>query len=415
METIILRNATIIDGTGADPVSNGSVIVEGDRIKEVLSRPPGRVPSCAIILDCRQKTLLPGLIDAHVHMGAIDANLMEQHRKYFSSTFVIRALQRMKESLDQGFTTARDCGGIDAGFREAVAQGLVPGPRLFVAGRALSQTGGRGDFRLPNERYLPVEFPAGIAGIYDGVDEVRRGAREQLRQGVDHIKVMAGGGCSSPNDVLDSSQYSVEELRAIVFEAESAGKYVCAHLYSNRSIHNCIAAGVRSLEHGNLLNQESARAIKDAGAFLVLTLATYEMAHRMKKELMAQGVPEFAMKKFYEAGEKGLEALEIAHRVGVKIASGSDGVGPKHSYQAVELELKARVLGPMGAIVASTKTNAELLRREQDLGTIEAGKLADLILVDGDPLKDITVLQQYRERITLIMQGGRLYKNLLGP
>jgi len=260
-----------------------------------------------------------------------------------------------------------------------------------------------------------VEFPAGIAGIYDGVDEVRRGAREQLRQGVDQIKVMAGGGCSSPNDVLDSSQYSVEELRAIVFEAESAGKYVCAHLYSNRSIHNCIAAGVRSLEHGNLLNQESARAIKDAGAFLVLTLATYEMAHRMKKELMAQGVPEFAMKKFYEAGEKGLEALEIAHRVGVKIASGSDGVGPKHSYQAVELELKARVLGPMGAIVASTKTNAELLRREQDLGTIEAGKLADLILVDGDPLKDITVLQQYRERITLIMQGGRLYKNLLGP
>ena len=217
-----------------------------------------------------------------------------------------------------------------------------------------------------------------------------------------------------PSDVLDSSQYIVEELKAIVFEAESAGKYVCAHLYSNRSIDNCIAAGVRSLEHGNLLNHRTAQAIKEAGAFLVPTLATYEMAHRMKKELMAQGVPELAMRKFEEARERGLEALEIAHRVGVKIASGSDGVGPKHSYQAVELELKARVLGAMEAIVASTKTNAELLRREQDLGTIEARKLADMILVNGDPLRDITVLQQYREKITLIMQKGRLYKNLLG-
>ncbi len=151
MVTILLTNATIIDGTGADPV-DGSVIVEDDRIKEVLSGPPGHFPSNAIVLDCRRQTMLPGLIDAHVHMGAIDANLMDQHRKYFPSMFVVRTLQRMKESLDQGFTTARDCGGIDPGFREAVARGLVPGPRLFVAGRALSQTGGRGDFRLTNEQ-----------------------------------------------------------------------------------------------------------------------------------------------------------------------------------------------------------------------------------------------------------------------
>lgn len=411
METIILRNATIIDGTGADPVPNGSVVIEGERIKEIVTGPPGHVPSDAITLDCRHQSLLPGLIDAHVHMAAVDADIIEQQRRYFTSLLVIRTLKVMKETLDQGFTTARDAGGIDPGFREAVAQGLVPGPRLFVAGRALSQTGGHGDFRLPTEHYPPVEHPAGLAtGVYDGVDAVRRAAREQLRQGVDHIKVMAGGGAMSPSDEIDTSQYSLEELQAAVFEAESAGKYVSAHCYSVRSILNSITAGIRSIEHGNLLNESAAQAIKEAGAFLVPTMVTYEMISRMGKDL---GVPENNVRKINEARERSLEGLDIAHRVGVKIASGSDLLGPMQCYKGMELELKSQVLGPMGAIVASTKTNAELLRREKDLGTIEPGKLADLILVDGDPLQDIAVFQEYQEKITLIMQGGRLYKNLL--
>jgi imidazolonepropionase-like amidohydrolase len=411
METIILRNATIIDGTGADPVPNASVVIEGERIKEIVTRPPRHVPSDSITLDCRHQSLLPGLIDAHVHMGAVDANIMEQQRHYFTSLLVIRTLKVMKETLDQGFTTARDAGGIDPGFREAVAQGLVPGPRLFVAGRPLSQTGGHGDFRLPTEHYPPVEHPAGLAtGVYDGVDAVRRAAREQLRQGADHIKVMAGGGAMSPSDEIDTSQYSLEELQAAVFEAESAGKYVSAHCYSVRSILNSIAAGIRSIEHGNLLNESAAQGIKEAGAFLVPTMVTYEMISRMGKDL---GVPENNVRKINEARERSLEALDIAHRVGVKIASGSDLLGPMQCYKGMELELKSQVLGPMGAIVASTKTNAELLRREKDLGTIEPGKLADLILVDGDPLQDIALFQEYQEKITLIIQGGRLYKNLL--
>jgi imidazolonepropionase-like amidohydrolase len=411
METLVLKNATIIDGTGADPVANGSVVIEGERIKEILPGAPGQLPSQASVIDCRQQTLLPGLIDAHVHMGAVDANIIDQQRRYFPSLLVIRTLKVMKETLDQGFTTARDCGGADPGFREAVAQGLVTGPRLLVCGLALSQTGGHGDFRLPTETFSPLESAAGVAtGVYDGVDEVRRGAREQLRQGVDHIKVMAGGGAMSPSDEIDTSQYSLEELQAAVFEAESAGKYVSAHCYSDRSIHNSIAAGIRSIEHGNLLSESAAQAIKDAGAFLVPTIVTYEMISRMGKDL---GIPANNVRKINEAKEKALEALAIADRVGVKIASGSDLLGPMQVYKGTELELKARVLGPMGAIVASTKMNAELIRRERDLGTIEAGKLADMILVDGDPLGDIAVLQQYQEKITLIMQGGHLYKNLL--
>ena len=411
MNTLILKNATIIDGTGSAPFPNGSLIVEGERIKETLSGSPGRGPSDAVVIDCRHQTLLPGLIDAHVHVGAVEANLMEQQRRNYTSVLVIRTLKVIRETLDQGFTTARDAGGADPGFREALQQGLIPGPRLFVAGYPLSQTGGHGDFRLPTDRRPPSEDYAGLATrVCDGVDQVRQAARELLRQGVDHLKVMAGGGAMSPSDEIDTSQYSIEELKAVAFEAHSAGTYVMAHVYSSRSIRNAVVAGIRSLEHGNLLDEEAAQAMKDAGAFLVPTLVTYEMISKMGKEL---GIPDNNIRKINIARERGLEALSIAHRAGVKIASGSDLLGPMQVYKGMELELKSRVLGPMGAIVATTKTNAELLKKEHDLGTIEAGKLADLILVHGDPLKDMSLFQQYQEKITLILQGGKIYKNIL--
>jgi len=411
MTTLILKNATIIDGTGSAPFPNGSLIVEGERIKEILSGPAGRVPPDAIVIDCRHQTLLPGFIDAHVHVGAVEANIMDQQRSHYASMLVIRALKVMQEALDQGFTTIRDAGGADAGFREAQRQGLISGPRMFISGSALSQTGGHGDFRLPTEMRSPSQDLAGVAHrVCDGVDQVRHAARELLRQGVDHLKVMAGGGAMSPSDEIDTSQYSIEELKAVAFEAHSAGTYVMAHVYSSRSIRNAVVAGIRSLEHGNLLDEEAAQAMKDAGAFLVPTLVTYEMISKMGKEL---GIPDNNIRKINIARERGLEALSIAHRAGVKIASGSDLLGPMQVYKGMELELKSRVLGPMGAIVATTKTNAELLKKEHDLGTIEAGKLADLILVNGDPLKDMSLFQQYQEKITLILQGGKIYKNIL--
>jgi imidazolonepropionase-like amidohydrolase len=411
MSFLVLKNAALIDGTGADPVSNGTVVVEGDRIKEVLRGSPGRVPSDAQTIDCRNQTMLPGLIDGHVHLGAVDANIMEQQRLYHPSMLVIRTLKVIQEALDQGFTTVRDAGGADAGYREAQRQGLIPGPRIFVSGCALSQTGGHGDFRLSTEVRSPSQDLAGVATrICDGVDEVRRGAREQLRRGADFIKVMGGGGCMSPSDEIDTSQYSPDELRAAVFEAEAVGTYVAAHVYSSRSIRNCVSSGIRTLEHGNLLDETAAKAIKDAKAFLVPTLVTYEMISRMGKSM---GIPENNVRKINEARDRGLEAVAIAKKLGVKIASGSDLLGPMQRYKGMELELKARVLGPMGAIVATTKTNAELLKKEKDLGTIEPGKLADFILVQGDPLKDITLIQQYQEKISLIIQGGRVYKNIL--
>jgi len=411
MANIALVNATIIDCTGVDPIEAGTVIVEGDRIKEVLSGQPGGLPGGTEVLDCRGLTLMPGLIDAHVHIGAVDATFTEQQRHYFPSMLIIKSLKILKETLDQGFTTIRDVGGADPGFRQAVDQAMIPGPRMFICGRILSQTGGHADIRLPTENYHPVEHAAGTAaGIYDGVDAVRRASREQLRQGVDHLKVMAGGGAMSPADEIDTAQYSVDELKAVVFEAENACKYVAAHCYSDRSISNCLQAGVRSIEHGNLMTETVARSIEEAGAYLVPTIVTYEKISSMGKQF---GVADNNIRKINEALEKAYESLALAHEAGVKIGSGSDLLGPMQIFKARELELQGRVMGPLGALMAATKTNAELLNQQHCLGTIEAGKYADLILVDGDPLKDITVLQQYQDKITLIMQGGNLYKNIM--
>jgi imidazolonepropionase-like amidohydrolase len=411
MTTTILIHATIIDCTGADPRPNGWVVIEDQRIKEVGQGPSGALPAKADVIDCLGQTLLPGLIDGHVHIGSVDASIVEQQRRNFTSTLVIKSLKVLQETLDQGFTTARDCGGVDAGFRQAVAEGLVPGARLSISGGILSQTGGHGDWRLATETCPPFYHGAGVvAGVFDGVSAVRRGAREQLRQGVDFVKIMAGGGAASPSDELDTSQYSLEEMEAAVFEAESAGKYVAAHCYSDRGIKLCCKAGVRTIEHGNLMTDASAQAMKESGAYLVPTMVTYLMISRMGKEL---GLPESFVRKINQALDKAETSLAIALAHGLKIGSGSDLLGPMQTHKGMELELQARVLGPMGALVATTKTNAEIIRRERDLGTIEAGKLADFILVKGDPLKDMSLFQNYQENLTLIIQEGNVYKNII--
>ena len=304
MSTLVLTNAVIIDGTGADPIPSGSVVVEGDRIKEVMKGSPGKIPSESVTIDCRNRTLLPGLIDAHVHTGAVDANIMEQQRLHYPSMLVIRALKVIQEALDQGFTTIRDAGGADAGFREAQRQGLIPGPRMFVSGCALSQTGGHGDFRLPTELRSPSQDLAGVATrVCDGVDEVRRGAREQLRRGADFVKVMGGGGCMSPE--RRNRHLSVQPGRAegYRFRGGSGGDLRgCPRLLQPVASATACPQAIRTLEHGNLLDESAAKAIKDAGAFLVPTLVTYEMISRMGKSM---GIPDNNVRKINEARDRG--------------------------------------------------------------------------------------------------------------
>ena len=411
MGATLLTNAFLIDGTGTEPREGAAVLVEGEIIREVLPRWAGPPPKGALHLDCRGRTLLPGLIDAHAHVTAVEADILEQGRRLAPSLVALRTARVLEEALAQGFTTLRDAGGADWGFREALAQGVIAGPRLLVSGAPLTQTGGHGDSRLRAERAVADPCLGMRTVVADGVAAVRRAAREQLRQSADQLKVVAGGGVLSPGDPLEASQYSPAELRAVVEEARAAGTYVAAHVYAPAGIRAALAAGVRSIEHGNLLDEASAEAVKAAGAFLVPTLATYELLWRHRREAGLDGE---RLAKLARAREGALRALELARRMGCRIASGSDLLGPFQGRRALELQLRAEVMPPMEVLGSATRVNAELFGLGERLGTVEPGKWADLLVVDGDPLRDLGCLERHRETLSLIMKAGAIYRNRLG-
>ena len=406
----LLTNAFLIDCAGNEPRERASVVVEEERIREVRLAGSGPTGGHEAIVDCSGMTLMPGLTDAHVHIGAVDVNILDQHREHPSNLVALMMARILEDTLQQGFTTVRDAGGADWSFKAAVERGIVEGPRLLVSDRPISQTGGHGDWRRITETQSPEIFcpTAGMRSVVcDGVDEVRRAAREQLRLGADQIKVMASGGAMSPADELSATQYALEELRAAVEVAEAARTYVMAHAYNDESVRNCLQSGVRSIEHGNLIDEETARIIAESGAYLVPTLVTYEA---LSEEGRDYGVPEDVIRKIDEARALGIRALRFAYESGVRIASGSDLLGPLQDRKARELEIKTEVMSPMESLVSATRTNAELFDMEDKIGTVEAGKLADLIVVEGNPLENITVLQK-KSNIKLIMKGGTVFKD----
>jgi imidazolonepropionase-like amidohydrolase len=407
----VLGNAFLIDCTGKDPVEGAAVVVEGERIRDVIrSGRVGPLKGRVETLDLKGKTLMPGLTDAHVHVCAVEGNIAEQHRHNPPSLIAAKALRRIEQALLQGYTTVRDAGGADYGFREAVASGLYPGPRLLVSGRVLSQTGGHGDKRRRSEWIAPIDCCVGMVGVIaDGPDEVRRAAREQLRRDVDQVKLMASGGAMSPSDELDTTQYTVEEMRAAVEEAQAVGKYVLAHAYSPTAVRNALTAGVRSIEHGNLIDAAGAKEIRKAGAFLVPTMVTYEAIWREGK---AYGISDHQLQKINMARERSVAGLTHAYRAGCRIGSGSDLLGDMQAQRTVELELKAQVMKPMEVLCSATRVNAELFRMEDRIGTVEPGKYADLLVLKGNPLKDLRLFQN-PDNLLLIMKGGVAYKRAL--
>jgi len=410
--TTLLTNAFLIDCAGNEPREQASVVVEGERISEVRFGDSGPTGGHDAILDCAGMTLMPGLTDAHVHIGAVDVNILDQHREHPSNLVALMMARILEDTLQQGFTTVRDAGGTDWSFKAALERGIVDGPRLLISDRPLSQTGGHGDWRRATETESPEIFcpTAGMRSVVcDGTDEVRRAAREQLRLGADQIKVMASGGAMSHADELSATQYALEELRAAVEEAEAARTYVMAHAYNDESVRNCLESGVRSIEHGNLIDEETARLIAQAGAYLVPTLVTYEA---LSEEGESYNVPEDVIRKIDEARELGVRALRFAYEAGVRIASGSDLLGPLQDRKARELEIKTEVMSPMESLVSATKTNASLFGMEGEIGTVEEGKFADLLVVDGNPLENIAVLQR-KANLKLIMKGGRAFKSEL--
>ena len=407
MTAKIFKNAFMIDCTGSEPKENAWLVTEGALIKDLGC---GHAPSLSAseTVDCHGCTLMPGLIDAHIHVSLFDNDLGELGRRSYPAMHYVRALGVLKDTLDQGFTTVRDAGGADAGFRVAVEKGLVPGPRITVCGQALTMTGGHADPRLSTEIREPFQAPfQGV--VADGVPEVQRAAREQLRRGVDYLKVMAGGGCGSPADEPDTSQYSHEELSAIVFEAASVKKKVLAHCYSNSSMRLCADAGIYSLEHGNYLDESTARYVKEKGCWLVPTLTTYFYMSEHGEEL---GIPSYFLRKMKIVREFALEAVSNAMKAGMDIGSGSDVVGDGQYHKGMEVELKSRVMGPMKALLSATRENARLLNQSDRIGTLEVGKYADILLLKGNPLKDMSIFHN-RENIKIILQAGNFYKNIM--
>jgi imidazolonepropionase-like amidohydrolase len=316
--------------------------------------------------------------------------------------------------LMRGFTTVRDAGGADFGLVQAIDRGHFTGPRLFIAGRAISQTGGHGDTRPAFFRGDADCICCGAAGLLgtvaDGVGAVRRAAREQLRNGAHQIKVMAGGGVSSPNDPIEGTQYSIEELTAIVEEARAARTYVMAHAYSPESIIRAVTCGVRTIEHGNLIDARAAQVMAERGAYLIPTLATYDSLSRNGARL---GWSEDMLAKLERVTRQGVEAIRIARAAGVKIGFGSDLLGDMHEDQSNEFTLQAEAMPAVDVLRSATSVNAEMMGQAGRLGVIAPGAHADLVAVDGNPLDDLTLLQQQGKYLPLIMKGGVVVKNAL--
>jgi imidazolonepropionase-like amidohydrolase len=409
MTSLLLKNAHIVDGTAPERSDRVNVLIENGVVRDV-----GKTVSATSdnVIDVAGRTLMPGLIDCHVHVIAVVASL-GANAKLPDSLVAARSIAVMRDMLHRGFTTVRDVGGADFGLKQAASEGLFQAPRLVISGKALSQTGGHCDFRGRYDDTPPPRsrIPLGSLGrVCDGVPDVRRAAREEVKAGADFIKIMANGGCASPTDPIHFHGFSREELDAVVEEARNAGTYVSAHLYTDDAIRRCVDAGVRSLEHCNLIKSATARLAAESGCIAVPTLVTYE---RLASEGASLGVPQESIAKVEDVRSAGMESLGIMRDAGLPMAYGTDLLGEMHRHQSEEFVIRGRMLPAQTIIASTTGVAAKLLGMEGLIGTIAPGAFADMIVVDGDPLTNLSLLTQQGAHMALIMQAGRLIKNTL--
>lgn len=381
-------------------------MIEGGTIREVSAT--ARAPEGAEVIDLAGKVLMPGLIDAHVHVVAVEASLA-RNATLPDSLVMARSIRLMGEMLMRGFTTVRDVGGADHGQVVAEREGLFPAPRLVISGKALSQSGGHCDFRGPFDNApSPFEGRLGALGrLCDGVAEVRRAARQEIKGGARFIKIMANGGVASPTDPIHFLGFSREEIGAAVEEARNAGTYVSAHLYTDEAIRRAVECGVHSLEHCNLIRPETARLAAERGAIAVPTLVTYD---KLSEEGEALGIGAEAVGKVDHVRLAGMESLRVMQEAGLPMAYGSDLLGPMHRHQSEEFVIRGRVLPAQLVIASATSIAARLCGMEGKIGTVAPGAFADLVVVEGDPLRDLSLLTGQGRHMPLIMKGGRVMK-----
>ena len=408
--TIVFEGCRVFDGVSAEPRENATVVVDGGRIREVADGAV-RAPADAQRVACGGRTLMPGLIDAHFHalLVEIDVPAIEDIP---ASLLYQQARHSLEGALRRGFTTVRDAGGADLGLAMAVERGLIAGPRIFFAGKALSQTGGHGDMRKQTS-FEPcgcAAYHGPVSEVADGVDAVRKAVREHLRKGAHQIKMMVSGGVLSPTDPLWMDQYSDEEIRVGVEEAATRRTYVMAHAHTANAVRRCAALGVRSIEHGTQIDEEAAKAAAAAGAFVVPTLVTLFAMLESGADI---GLPKVYADKLQGLGDEGLRSLEVCRAAGVPMGFGTDLLGQLQDRQSQEFLIRSQVLAPVDVLRSATSVNAELIQRAGELGTIAPGAVADILVVDGDPLADLGLLQEQGRHIPVIMKEGRFCKNSL--
>lgn len=409
MNSLLIRNARIVDGTNAAPTDPVQIAIEDGKIKDIAKQ----ISFAADVeLNLSGLITMPGLIDCHVHAVSTTANL-GQNTALPSSLIAARSGQILKDMLMRGFTTVRDLGGADRGLQQAVEEGLFVGPRLIICGKALSQTGGHTDYRgaYDNRDVRWYAHQLGSVGrICDGLPEVQRATREELKGGAQFIKVMADGGVSSPSDPIGYQAFSIDELKAIVEIARSFGTYVAAHLYDDLAIVRALDCGIECIEHGNLMSDDTIARVAREGVYVVPTNITYDM---LATKGAASGLPAASIEKIETVREAGLDKLAKFHEAGITMGYGSDLLGDMHQEQSGEFILRGRYIPTDAVIRSATVDAAKVLRMEGQIGELKADAYADLIAVDGNPLESLDLLTHQGAHIPLIIKQGNVVKNRL--
>ena len=410
MSIKVLRNCRIFDGRSEALVEGGSIVIEKDVIREISPRDVSIAG--ATIVDMGSRFVMPGLIDVHFHVYSISLDMFLVNNMTMPMK-VAHAARLLKGTLHRGYTTVRDPGGGEVGLHLAISQGLMEGPRLYYGGKALSQTGGHGDMR-PAEH---VDSPCGcvpndtFAEVVDGVDDIRKFCRNELRKGADHIKIFITGGIASPTDPIWMPQYTDEEVEAAVYEAATRRKYVVAHCHTDDGARRCLRTGVRSIDHCSIITEETARLIAaaDGKTYAVPTLAVQEQIMRNGPELGLYGDGLEKMKVVYSAAYKSLEYLQ---RAGARVGMGTDLFEERfHPMQNEEFSFRSEIFQPIDLLRSATSINAEIMQKTGIVGTLEPGAFADIVAIDKDPIRDIHVMAKPDENFAMIMKGGEFVRN----
>ena len=409
-ESILIKNAHIFDGHTPELSDRSNILLADGEIKEISSGDIGA--GGHHMVDAEGRTVMPGLIDNHIHVTipTLDTTALtrmpETYFAQYANVFLNATLQR-------GFTTIRDIGGGDVGISRAIDHGLVRAPRFYYAGKIMSQTGGHGDMRPgwevdPSEQLCSCgDYSTNLTRIVDDPYEMRRAVREELRKGSHCIKIMGSGGVVSPNDPLHHTQFTEDEIRAAVDECTRQETYVSAHCHPTEAVRRCVEFGVRCIEHATLIDKETADYVAGQGAYVVPTFA---VLNALYEEGAKYGLPPASQEKIRLIYGQALNGLEIMRDAGVKMGLGTDLLGAQHVRQCSEFTIRKQVFTPFEILHQATAVNAEILMEPDRLGCIKEGAFADLLVVDGDPLEDISLMEQNGAALSVIIRKGEMVK-----